>query len=285
MDKTLYLVDKTDLAQLSKTDIFDDVADVQTPDLRPHLVIIIGHDIGAHYCLKPGKMTIGRSRKADLIINDSTISRIHCSIELKNDVITVDDLGSANGVYINSQKTKRAELKPGVILQLGKTALKIEYKDQHEIRTEKELSCRASTDELTGLSNLEHFTNLASLEFTYALRHHLTVGIILVDIDKFSQINEKFGYQIGDFVLIQVAKMIKDTICEGDLLGRYEQGKFIIIPHAGINREKMHLLRRVSETMTQFREELHYRLSGKSDHCKCLPSNLSKQKWIGSPPF
>ena len=242
MDKTLFLVNKTDLAQLSKTDIPAGVADSQPPDLYPYLVIIIGHDIGAHFCLKPGKMAIGRSPRADIIIHDNTISRIHCVIELKNEVIIVDDNGSANGVYVNSQKIKRAELQPGVILQLGKTAMEIQYKDESKIRAEEQLSRRASTDALTGISNREHFINLAAMELAYAFRYQLTAGILFIDIDNFKRVNEAFGYQIGDFVLTQVAKRISETIGEEDLLGRYERDKFIIMPLSGTNKEKMNLL-------------------------------------------
>ena len=212
----------SELSDFNKTALIDDNTDIKPISGYPYLVIFLGKDSGRRHKLKQSSMTIGRSSHADITIEDDRISRIHCVIEWIDDKITIRDKASTNGIYVDSKKVKHAVLSPGVPLQLGHSVMKIEYKDEAEIKSEENLLRRASIDVLTGTFNREHFFNLASIEIAYALRHQLTVGIIMIDIDDFKQVNDKYGHQMGDYVLEQFANIVIENKRTEDLLAGME---------------------------------------------------------------
>jgi diguanylate cyclase (GGDEF)-like protein len=157
------------------------------------------------------------------------------------DTIMIEDKGSTNGTYIDSRKVNRAILPPGVPLQLGHSIMKIEYKSEAEIRSEENLLHRASFDALTGVFNRHHFIKLAHSEMAYAGRHKLPVGVILMDIDNFKQVNDTYGHQIGDLVLAQFVNTVIENKRTEDLFARYGGEEFIILPRGEINKEDMRL--------------------------------------------
>jgi len=227
------------IIDLSKTATFDDKAPVLSEDRHPYLVIYIGNDSGSRHKLNNGFMTLGRSPEADIRIKDDRVSRIHCVIERRGHTITIEDKGSTNGTYVDARKISRARLLPGVPVQLGHSIMKIEYKTEAEIRSEKRLLQRASLDAITGIFNRHHFNNLASMEMAYAGRHQLPIGIVLMDIDNFKQVNDRYGHQSGDLVLAQLANAVIENKRAEDLFGRYGGDEFIILPRGEISKESM----------------------------------------------
>lgn len=224
---------------LAKTATVDDKSFAHSEERRPYLVIYIGNDSGCRHKLRSGFMTIGRSPQADISIEDDRISRIHCIIEWMGDTFTIEDKGSTNGTYVDARKVSRAALLPGVSLQLGHSIMKIEYKTEAEIRSEENLLQQASLDALTGIFNRYHFTKLALMEMAYASRHKLPIGVILMDIDNFKQVNDIYGHQSGDLVLAQFANTVIENKRTEDLFGRYGGDEFIILPRGEISKEGM----------------------------------------------
>ncbi|MEO4047443.1 FHA domain-containing protein [Pseudomonas sp. CAU 1711] len=70
-----------------------------------------------------GSMTFGRSVKCELCFGDAQLSRRHCEFYLKDEVLQVKDLASANGVFVNGEKVAAALLKPGDQLRMGSVTL------------------------------------------------------------------------------------------------------------------------------------------------------------------
>lgn len=225
---------------LNETVRMDDDSDVKSNSRYPYLVVFIGKDSGKRYKIKPGTLTIGRSPQADITVEDDRVSRIHCQIKWVNDIIAIEDQGSKNGTYVDSQRTIHARLTPGIPFQLGQTMMKIEYKTDAEIRAEESLLRKASIDALTGIYNRQHFCKLASMEIAYARRHKQNVGIIMIDIDNFKQINDTYGHSIGDFVLARFAVFISKIKRTEDIFGRYGGEEFIILPRGEINIEAIY---------------------------------------------
>jgi len=223
-------------ADLNKTVVLDEQQDLQT-SLQPCLVIVSGKDSYYHYELKQGVSTVGRSAQADITIADDQISRIHCTIEFIADTITIEDNGSTNGIFVDSHRVKHAKLLPGTSLQLGQSIMKIDYKSKVEIQAEENLLQKASIDSLTGVYNRHHFFNLASMELSYTLRHYLASGIIMFGIDNFKHINDKFGHQLGDFILSQFANIVHRNLRAEDILARYGGDEFIILPHGKVSKD------------------------------------------------
>jgi diguanylate cyclase (GGDEF)-like protein len=230
---------KSEFCNLNKTALIDDDSDIKVSLRHPYLVVFIGNDSGKRHKLKPGTMTIGRSPRADISLDDDRISGIHCLIKWTDDIIAIEDKGSTNGTYVDSQKIGYAHLPPGVAFQIGHSVMKIEYKDESEIRLEESLVHRASIDTLTGIFNRQHFMSLASKEIAYARRHQQAVGIIMIDIDNFKRVNDNYGHLIGDFILAQVSSVISEGKRAEDLFGRYGGEEFIILPRGKIDKENV----------------------------------------------
>ncbi len=91
----------------------------------------------------------------------------------------------------------------------------------------------AITDVLTGLNNRRYFFELAELEFKRAKRYNRALSLLMIDLDHFKVINDRYGHTIGDLVLQAVAQRCKDKIREQDIIGRYGGEEFsVILPEA-----------------------------------------------------
>jgi two-component system cell cycle response regulator len=73
----------------------------------------------------------------------------------------------------------------------------------------------------------------------YASRHKLPVGIVLMDIDNFKQVNDTYGHQSGDLVLAQLANTVIENKRAEDLFGRYGGDEFIFLPRGKIGKKSM----------------------------------------------
>jgi pSer/pThr/pTyr-binding forkhead associated (FHA) protein len=89
---------------------------------RWSLQVIKGQDAGKKFHVS-GSMTFGRSVKCELCFADMELSRRHCEFFLKNDVLEIKDLASANGVYVNDKKVDTAILQAGDQLRMGSVTL------------------------------------------------------------------------------------------------------------------------------------------------------------------
>jgi diguanylate cyclase (GGDEF)-like protein len=98
---------------------------------------------------------------------------------------------------------------------------------------------QATTDPLTQLANRGFFEQQFHEELKRAQDDGTALGILMVDIDKFKSINDRYGHQVGDEVLKEVAKRIRDSIRRDDLAGRYGGEEFVVLlPGAGVDAAK-----------------------------------------------
>lgn len=85
------------------------------------------------------------------------------------------------------------------------------------------------TDKLTGLFNRLKLDEALNDEFNRSHRFKRSFGIIIIDMDSFKRVNDTYGHQAGDQVLIQFAKILKENIRKVDVLGRWGGEEFMII--------------------------------------------------------
>ncbi len=93
----------------------------------------------------------------------------------------------------------------------------------------------AYTDMLTGLPNLRYFNVFAEQELKRAERANYPVTILMMDLDRFKEINDELGHKAGDRVLIEIAHVLRNQMRQSDTCVRYGGDEFIgILP--GVDR-------------------------------------------------
>lgn len=104
-----------------------------------------------------------------------------------------------------------------------------------ENKVKEELKRIANTDPLTGIANRRVFFEKAEEELKRIKRGRGEFSMLLMDIDHFKKINDSYGHDVGDFILIEVTKVIKSCLREIDIparLGGEEFGIFLPETHA-----------------------------------------------------
>lgn len=95
-----------------------------------------------------------------------------------------------------------------------------------------ELERLATTDSLTGLRNRRAFDELLGLELTRTQRYGHPLALILFDIDRFKQINDRHGHQTGDRVLVELARVVGSRLRASEVFARWGGEEFILLaPH------------------------------------------------------
>lgn len=87
----------------------------------------------------------------------------------------------------------------------------------------------ARTDELTSLNNRRGFREIVEPLWQRLLKEKKEVTVVLLDIDKFKSLNDKFGHATGDLVLSHIAKVLDKTARRGDVLARWGGEEFILL--------------------------------------------------------
>lgn len=90
------------------------------------LVVLSEGLTGKSYELKVEKTTVGRSDDNNFQIPEASVSSHHCEIHLKGKDVSVKDLGSTNGTFINGERVTEGTVKPGQILRLGSIDIRLE---------------------------------------------------------------------------------------------------------------------------------------------------------------
>jgi diguanylate cyclase (GGDEF)-like protein len=97
------------------------------------------------------------------------------------------------------------------------------------VRNAEELERLATIDGLTGICNRRHFMVLAEAEWSRFQRYHRPLSLLLVDIDHFKSINDRFGHDAGDRAIAHVADLCKDGKRGTDIVARVGGEEFVVL--------------------------------------------------------
>ncbi len=117
-----------------------------------------------------------------------------------------------------------AEILARVVAMLRIKALQDEVREQ-----KKRLEELSVTDGLTGLANHRQFHEVFRKEFSRAQRYSDPLSLIMIDLDHFKNVNDRYGHLFGDQVLREAAKLLDDGLRDMDVCARYGGEEFAVI--------------------------------------------------------
>ncbi len=97
------------------------------------------------------------------------------------------------------------------------------------LREIRELKEKTQYDELTGTYNRRYFNEALLREFSFSTHHKSPLTIAMIDLDNFKDVNNNYGHQAGDALLVMTARTILDIIRKNDTLSRYRGEEFALI--------------------------------------------------------
>jgi diguanylate cyclase (GGDEF)-like protein len=109
----------------------------------------------------------------------------------------------------------------------------------------RRLELMANTDVLTGLSNRRYSLNRLEQEWASAQRNKRPLSVLMLDLDHFKSVNDTFGHDAGDLVLIQAAKVIKKCVRATDIPCRLGGEEFLVILPSTDGKEALFLAERI----------------------------------------
>ncbi|WP_413043735.1 diguanylate cyclase [Pseudomonas sp. YJ42] len=93
----------------------------------------------------------------------------------------------------------------------------------------QELQRLSSTDRLTGLFNRGHWEEMLRQDYARHRRYDRNAALVMFDIDHFKRINDSYGHQAGDAVIQRAAELIRQSMRDADIAGRYGGEEFVVL--------------------------------------------------------
>jgi len=222
------------------------------------LVVIYGMDLGKKFNLDQPAIIIGRSSKSDIQVDQESVSRNHSKIINTGKSIILRDLGSTNGTYVNDELIDEYVMRDGDFIKIGRTIFKFLSGNNIENSYHEEIYRLTTIDGLTQIYNKRYFLETLEREISRAHRYRRELTLMMMDIDHFKKINDTYGHLAGDYVLKQLASVIKARIRREDTMSRYGGEEFaLVLPevdqiNAGQTAEKIRKL--VEKTVFKFED-------------------------------
>jgi diguanylate cyclase (GGDEF)-like protein len=108
------------------------------------------------------------------------------------------------------------------------------------IRNAEQLERLATTDTLTGLYNRRHFLSALAAEWSRFQRYYRSLSVLMVDIDHFKSVNDRYGHAVGDAAIRRMAEACLRGKRKSDVVGRVGGEEFaIILPETSLSRARV----------------------------------------------
>src|SRR5579871_4427531 len=193
------------------------------------LVVICGLELGKKFNLDQATISLGRSSKADIQIDQESVSRNHAKIVNTGKSIILRDLGSTNGTYVNDDLIDEYVLRDGDLIKIGRTIFKFLTGGNIENAYHEEIYRLTTVDGLTQIFNKRYFLEMLERELSRAHRYRRPLSLVMFDIDHFKKVNDGFGHLAGDYVLKHLAQTVRSKIRREDCFARYGGEEFAIV--------------------------------------------------------
>ncbi|MEQ1663850.1 MAG: diguanylate cyclase [Bdellovibrionales bacterium] len=223
--------DKTSVVQ---SDTFK-VRIAQAGESPPCVVLLVGpvNEVGRQWAIEKVDSVIGRSPSASIYVDDRSVSKAHAKLVMSAGEVNLIDLESTNKTIVNNKiltPLQPHKLQNNDQIKAGNIILKFLERGNIETVSVAQTFNKALIDALTGINN-RGALNVQGVEFFNKSRMLGTsLSTIVFDIDHFKKVNDTFGHPAGDYILQELAKLIRDTLIRGnDYFARYGGEEFCLL--------------------------------------------------------
>ena len=199
---------------------------------RAVLTVQSGPEAGRVLALSQTKSTtIGRGETCTVALADTRLSRVHARITYVGGTWMLSDEGSTNGTLVNGVRVEKySALDDGARLLLGgSVSLRFTFVTEEEERALAQVYDAAMRDGLTGIFNRKALDERLHSEWAFAARHVAPLSFVLLDVDGFKTINDRYGHLAGDAVIREIASRLMRTVRTEDVVGRYGGEEFVVV--------------------------------------------------------
>lgn len=199
---------------------------------RPALVSLRGELLARPIPLERDVVLLGRALEADVRLNDSKASRLHARItsqvdpQTGNQTFRIQDLGSTNGTLVNGQMITETALTNGDKILIGDHLFRFDMLDEIDREFQHQIHRLISHDHLTGLLTSKSFFIELRREAAKAEKESTPFCVLMMDLDHFKVVNDKYGHMVGSRTLQEVGVIVKAALRSGDVAARFGGEEF-----------------------------------------------------------
>ncbi|MCA9085302.1 MAG: GGDEF domain-containing protein [Planctomycetaceae bacterium] len=194
---------------------------------------------------------IGRDTTCDIALSDHAMSRTHAAIDRVGDSYFLSDLNSTNGTYVDDKLLRgRMPLTGGELIRMGSSILKFMMSMDQEAHYHAVVHELMVRDSLTNAFNRSYLIPQIDGELKSCRRDNIHFSIIILDIDHFKKINDRFGHLVGDEVLRVFCERIRAELRATDMLARFGGEEFVVACRQTSVREAGRIAERLRLTIS-----------------------------------
>ncbi len=264
----------TESGQTQTCDTFEGAlpkAGLLTAELEANIIVIShpeGKRLGNRFRLRPGSvLVLGRSTEVEVSMPEVlALSRRHARLCHHGERVTIQDLGSTNGTFVNDRPTAGEEmLASGDRFQVASVHFKFLHERDVEHAYYEAIYQLVTRDGLTDAYNKRKYDEEAAREFARALRHRRPLALVVIDLDHFKQVNDVHGHLCGDFVLKELANRVRARLRPEQIFARIGGDEFVVLsPETGAEGA-----REFAERLVQDLDETPVRYGGLEVRVTC----------------
>ena len=189
-----------------------------------------GPSMGCRYPLADQPLLIGRGEDCDIRLSDHSVSRRHALIEPTLGEYQVSDQNSTNGTFVNDKQLAGPRmLRDGDYLRVGNCLYRYLAGGNIEAEYHEEIYRLTIVDALTQIHNTRYLNEFLAREVVRSQRHDRPLSLLALDIDRFKTLNDSLGHLCGDFVLRELADVIRGNVRQEDLFARCGGEEFVVV--------------------------------------------------------
>ncbi|MBX7231785.1 MAG: GGDEF domain-containing protein [Bdellovibrionales bacterium] len=207
----------------------------QAGQAPPSLVLLVGpvNSVGRQWPIEDTDRIVGRAPSSHIYVDERSLSKSHAKLVLSAGDTSIVDLESTNKTLINGKQIpplQPQKLKNNDQIKMGNVIFKFLERGSIETVASAQTYDRSQTDALTGIANRGALNARAVELFKRSALLGIPFSLIVFDIDKFKSVNDTYGHPAGDYVIKEIATVVRDKLIrENDFFARIGGEEFILV--------------------------------------------------------